>query len=176
MSRIHVSDIHQVEPERAKEPAILSPEAYLRAVTLRDLTNPAQGPHAMQQVIDRIHTALTRRWGCALHVHRAHPAVPVEHNYDRLHYPPGGAARDARYTRYVSETTVLRSQTSAMIPWLLRQIAGHPPATCCSPVPAWSTAATRSTGCTRASRTRWTCGASCTGASASRSCGRWCRR
>jgi phenylalanyl-tRNA synthetase alpha chain len=109
-------------------PVILAPEAYLRAVTLRDLADPAQGPHAMQQVVDRILTALRGRWGCALHVHRAHPAVPVEHNYDRLHYPPGGAARDARYTRYVSETTVLRSQTSAMIPWLLRRVADHPPA------------------------------------------------
>jgi phenylalanyl-tRNA synthetase alpha chain len=52
----------------------------------------------------------------------------VEHNYDRLHYPPGGAARDARYTRYVSETTVLRSQTSAMIPPLLADVAHDPPA------------------------------------------------
>jgi phenylalanyl-tRNA synthetase alpha chain len=59
---------------------------------------------------------------------RAHPAVPVEHNYDRLHYPPDGAARDARYTRYVSETTVLRTQTSAMIPPLLARVALDPPA------------------------------------------------
>jgi phenylalanyl-tRNA synthetase alpha chain len=109
-------------------PAILTHEAYLRAVTLRDLTDPAQGPHAMQQLIHRIHEALRARWGCALRLHRAHPAVPVEHNYDRLHYPPGGAARDARYTRYVSETTVLRTQTSAMIPPLLAQVAAHPPA------------------------------------------------
>ena len=109
-------------------PVILTHDAYLRAVTLRDLTDPAQGPHAMQQLIDRIHAALCRRWGCALRVHRAHPAVPVEHNYDRLHYPPGGAARDARYTRYVSETTVLRTQTSAMIPPLLARVAHDPPA------------------------------------------------
>jgi phenylalanyl-tRNA synthetase alpha chain len=108
-------------------PTILTHEAYLRAVTLRDLTDPAQGPHAMQLLIDRILSALQARWGCPLRVHRAHPAVPVEHNYDRLHYPPGGAARDARYTRYVSETTVLRTQTSAMIPPLLAHVAAHPP-------------------------------------------------
>lgn len=109
-------------------PALLAPDAYLRAVTLRDLADPAQGPHAMQILVARIHDALRARWGCALLIHRAHPAVPVEHNYDRLHYPPDGAARDARYTRYVSETTVLRSQTSAMIPWLLRRVAADPPA------------------------------------------------
>ncbi|HEX6910598.1 MAG TPA: hypothetical protein VF142_09385 [Longimicrobium sp.] len=110
------------------KPAILTHDAYLRAVTLRDLADPAQGPHALQQLIGRIHQALCTRWGCALRIHRAHPAVPVEHNYDRLHYPPGGAARDARYTRYVSETTVLRTQTSAMVPPLLAQVAQHPPA------------------------------------------------
>lgn len=110
------------------KPAILSHDAYLRAVTLRDLSDPAQGPHAMQQLIDRILQALRTRWGCEVRVHRAHPLVPVEHNYDRLHYPPDGAARDARYTRYASETTVLRTQTSAMIPPLLAQVALNPPA------------------------------------------------
>jgi phenylalanyl-tRNA synthetase alpha chain len=110
------------------KPAILSHDAYLRAVTLRDLSDPAQGPHAMQQLIDRILQALCTHWGCELRVHRAHPLVPVEHNYDRLHYPPDGAARDARYTRYVSETTVLRTQTSAMIPPLLAHVALDPPA------------------------------------------------
>lgn len=108
------------------KPAILSHDAYLRAVTLRDLTDPTQGPHAMQHLVDRIHHALRVRWGCEVRVHRAHPAVPVEHDYDRLHYPPGGAARDARYTRYVSETTVLRTQTSAMIPPLLAHVALDP--------------------------------------------------
>ena len=109
------------------KPPILTHEAYLRAVTLRDLTDPAQGPHAMQQLVDRVLAALQARWGCELRLHRAHPAVPLEHNYDRLHYPPDGASRDARYTRYVSETTVLRSQTSAMIPPLLADVARHPP-------------------------------------------------
>jgi phenylalanyl-tRNA synthetase alpha chain len=110
------------------KPAILSHDAYLRAVTLRDLSDPAQGPHVMQQLIDRITAALGARWGCGVRVHRAHPVVPVEHNYDRLHYPPDGAARDARYTRYVSETAVLRTQTSAMIPPLLADVARNPPA------------------------------------------------
>ena len=40
----------------------------------------------------------------------------MEENYDRLHYPPEGAARDARYTRYLNDAVILRTQTSAMIP------------------------------------------------------------
>src|SRR5262249_41157672 len=45
----------------------------------------------------------------------------------RLHYPEGGAARDARYTRYIDEGRLLRTQTSAMIPPALREIAASPP-------------------------------------------------
>ena len=80
----------------------------------------------MQMLLDDVTGALGRAWGAAVIVHRAHPVVAVEDNYDRLHYPPDGAARDARYTRYVSETTLLRTQTSAVIPPLLRTLAEAP--------------------------------------------------
>jgi phenylalanyl-tRNA synthetase alpha chain len=108
--------------------SILSADAYRRALSIRDLADPSQGPHAMQLLIDVAVAALQKAWGCPAVVRRAHPVVPVEDNYDRLHYPPDGAARDARYTRYVSEAEVLRTQTSAMIPPLLRSLAEAPSA------------------------------------------------
>jgi phenylalanyl-tRNA synthetase alpha chain len=107
--------------------AILSPDAVERAVALRDLTDPAQGPHAMQLLVDAATGALARAWGAPVRVERASPIVTVADNYDALLYPPGGAARDARYTRYVSRNTLLRTQTSAMIPPLLRRLAAEPP-------------------------------------------------
>lgn len=103
----------------------LTPEARARALSIRDLTNPALGPHAMQLLLQRILNALAGRWQCAVQLHRASPVVTVWDNYDRLRYPPDGAARDARYTRYVSEDHVLRTQTSAMIPPLLRDGLRH---------------------------------------------------
>lgn len=102
---------------------LLSIDAYRRAVSLRDLTDPTRGPHAMQLLLADVVTALRRTWGCGVREHRANPVVPIEDNYDRLHYPRDGAARDARYTRYVSDRMVLRTQTSAMIPDLLAQLA-----------------------------------------------------
>jgi len=110
------------QPQPA-HPPLLDAEALARALAVRDLTDPARGPHAMQILLDRVRAALAGRWGCAVRVHRAHPMVTVEDNYDRLRYPAGGAARDARYTRYVTPSTLLRTQTSAMIPPLLREIA-----------------------------------------------------
>lgn len=106
---------------------VIRPDALRRALALRDLTDPAQGPHAVQRVLDAAVDALARRWGCEVRVERASPVVSIADNYDRLHYPPGGAARDARHSRYVSPTHLLRTQTSAMVPPLLRRLAAAPP-------------------------------------------------
>ena len=110
----------------AYDPSVLSADALTRSLEVRDLTDAAQGPHAMQLLLDRIVQSLGGRWGSAVRMHRASPIVSVADNYDRLRYPPDGAARDARYTRYVTHDTLLRTQTSAMIPPLLRQIAERP--------------------------------------------------
>lgn len=108
---------------------LLSPDALTRALKLRDLTDPAQGPHAMQSLLTAIVSALERAWKCTARWHRASPIVSVHDNYDALGYPPGGAARDERYTRYVTEHTLLRTQTSALLPPLLRALPPEPPDT-----------------------------------------------
>jgi phenylalanyl-tRNA synthetase alpha chain len=102
--------------------SILSADAVRRALSIRDLTDPSAGTHAMQRIVDACVDGLTRAWGCEARVCRASPIVSVEDNYDRLRYPEEGVARDARYTRYVSEVALLRTQTSAMIPPLLREL------------------------------------------------------
>jgi phenylalanyl-tRNA synthetase alpha chain len=106
---------------------VLSAGEVQRALSIRDLTDPAQGHHALQRLIDDGVAALASAWGAPVLVHRASPIVSVADNYDRLHYPAGGAARDARYTRYVCETALLRTQTSALVPPALRALAPAPP-------------------------------------------------
>jgi phenylalanyl-tRNA synthetase alpha chain len=107
--------------------SILSAEELRRTLSVRDLTDPTSGLHALQQLVEAALGALREAWGCAVRVHRQSPIVSIADNYDRLHYPPDGAARDARYTRYVCDTALLRTQTSAMIPGLLRRLAEAPP-------------------------------------------------
>jgi phenylalanyl-tRNA synthetase alpha chain len=106
---------------------ILDADGLRRALAVRDLTDERQGPHALQLLKHAAVNALGEMWGCEVRTERHNPIVSVADNYDRLHYPAGGAARDARYTRYVSGTAVLRTQTSAMIPASLRGIATDPP-------------------------------------------------
>src|SRR5262249_40506872 len=95
---------------------LCSADDIRRPLSLRDLTDPAAGAHAMQRLIDDLVAALSARWGCATSIHRASPVVDVADNYDRLHYPEGGAARDARYTRYLTDRLTLRREPAARIP------------------------------------------------------------
>jgi len=102
---------------------VIDAPAYRRALAVRDLTDAVHGPHAMQLLVRDAIEALQRLWSCPVIVYRAPPLVPVTDNYDDLNYPADGAARDARYTRYVAGQQLLRTQTSSMIPRALRMIA-----------------------------------------------------
>ena len=101
-------------------PTTLSPTEIAAALELRDLTDPAAGPHAMQLLLNEAVSALAARWGCTVRVHRPGPVVAVEDNYDRLGFSPSAVTRDSRYTRYLSETVMLRAHTTAGIPPALR--------------------------------------------------------
>jgi len=107
----------------------LSPNALVSALSIRDLTDPAQGSHALQLLVDQAVSSLTHVWPSQARVIRAGPVVPVDDNYDRLGYAPDAVARDARYTRYVSDGCVLRSHTSAGVPPALRALAAEPDGT-----------------------------------------------
>jgi phenylalanyl-tRNA synthetase alpha chain len=97
----------------------LTPDALAAALAVRDLTDPAQGPHALQLLVDDILAAAP---GPPPTVHRGEPVVDIADNYDRLGYSPAAAARDSRYTRYIDGERMLRSQTSALIPGALREL------------------------------------------------------
>jgi phenylalanyl-tRNA synthetase alpha chain len=103
----------------------LTPEALHRALVLPDLSDPSSGPHAIQLLLDEILSALTAPWGATLRVVRTPPLVSVRDNYDRLGYTGDDVTREARYSRYASPTTMLRSHTSADIPATLDSYAGR---------------------------------------------------
>jgi phenylalanyl-tRNA synthetase alpha chain len=105
-------------------PTYLSAEDLRVSLALRDLSDPAQGDHALQLLLDAVTAALASRWGCPATTVRSNPLVAVEDNYDRLGFDPSAVTRDQRYSRYVSNTVMLRTHTSAMIPPLLRALAG----------------------------------------------------
>jgi len=105
---------------------LLSPNALADALALPDLSDPRQGgptPHALALLLPLAVDGLASGWGIPSRLLRLHPVVPVDDNYDRLGYEPAAVTRDARYTRYVSQTCVLRGHTSAGVPYALRSLA-----------------------------------------------------
>lgn len=102
---------------------LIDADAYRRALALRDLTDAAAGPHAMQLLVHEAIAALRSLWDVEVIVHRGSPTVSVVDNYEALGYAADAAARDARYTRYVDADLVLRTHTSALLPGLLRDLA-----------------------------------------------------
>ena len=109
-----------------------SPASYLdpvhlqRDLDIRDLSEPAEGPHAIQMLVDQAVEALAGAWDCEVRWCRGPRIVPVTDNYDRLGYPAAAITRDSRYTRYVDTDRMLRSHSTAMVPAALRQLASQP--------------------------------------------------
>ena len=95
------------------------------ALSLRDLSDPDAGQHAMQLLLADVVAALERLWGVPSRTHRLNPLVATADNYDRLGYSPDDITRDSRYSRHVSPTVMLRSHTSAGIPALLDPLRGE---------------------------------------------------
>lgn len=101
---------------------LLSKKALQQTLSIRDLSDPEEGKHALQLLIKDILAALSQAWNCQVHLYRESPIVSISDNYDKLHYPADGPARAARYTRYVCDTALLRTSTSAMIPKAMRAL------------------------------------------------------
>ncbi|MGO4383103.1 PheS-related mystery ligase SrmL [Specibacter sp. RAF43] len=88
------------------------------ALGIVDLSDPAAG-HALSTLLANVTGALASRWGVPVAEHRHNPLVATRDNYDRLGYAPTDITRDARYSRHVSPTVMLRSHTSAGVPAVL---------------------------------------------------------
>lgn len=101
----------------------LHPAQLQRDLALRDLSEPAEGPHAVQILIGQAAEGLCRAWDCEVRWCRGPRIVPVADNYDRLGYPAEAVTRETRYTRYVDPGRMLRSHSSAMVPPALRRLA-----------------------------------------------------
>jgi phenylalanyl-tRNA synthetase alpha chain len=107
-------------------PTHLTADQLARDLALRDLTDPNDGPHAIQSLVDIATDALANAWGCEVRRSPGPRVVDVADNYDNLNFTADAASRDARYTRYVDDAHMLRSHASAMIPPALRALAADP--------------------------------------------------
>lgn len=107
-------------------PIYLTHEQLRRDTAVRDLTDPAQGHHAIQSLVYAAVDAVADLTGCDVRWCRGPRVASIRDNYDDLRFPKEAVSRDARYTRYVDGTRVLRSHSTAMVPSALRALAAAP--------------------------------------------------
>jgi phenylalanyl-tRNA synthetase alpha chain len=109
----------------------LSAEQLSRDLAIPDLSDPADGPHAIQLIANIGVSALEAAWNregasCEVRWCRGPRIVPVADNYDRLGYDPADVTRAVRYTRYIDQERMLRSHSTAIVPPALRHLAAEP--------------------------------------------------
>lgn len=97
-------------------------ERLRTSLSVPDLTDSTNGVHAVNLIISEIRAALKGHYPeASIEEVRSNPKVSIEQNFDDLLFPQDNVGRSSRYTRYVTENTVLRTHTSAAIPeWLKR--------------------------------------------------------
>ncbi len=101
----------------------ISPAKADRLRALPDLTNPAFGTHAVNLALSRIVDGFTQSESYPDPIVFRHPRVMnVEDNFDRLLFSQDLTVRTSLHTYYLSEKTVLRSQTSSMIPLAIQSM------------------------------------------------------
>lgn len=105
------------------EKELMSPERLQASLASTDLTDPKNGIHAINLVIEKIHNFLSSKKGWPVpRIIRSSPITTVLQNFDLLRFPIDNPGRSSRYTRYISENEILRTHTSAMIPNILAEL------------------------------------------------------
>ncbi|MDP2629355.1 MAG: hypothetical protein Q8P45_01455 [Candidatus Harrisonbacteria bacterium] len=100
-----------------------SKESIDRSLAIPDLTDPKNGTHAINLVIQKLEDGFSKAPGWPKpEILRFNPLVSVEDNFDRLRFPKDNIGRGSRYTRYASPDTLLRTHTSAHVPDILKEI------------------------------------------------------
>ena len=74
----------------------LDPVQLQRDLGLRDLSDPAEGPHAIQILIGQAVAGLGRTWNCEIRWCRGPRIVPVADNYDGLTNPHAAQESDIK--------------------------------------------------------------------------------
>lgn len=102
---------------------LISPDALSAALALRDLTEEHERPHAIRLIAHAILKGLADRgWPEAL-VQRGPRVVSARENYGLLGYDENEITLGSAHTRWVSDSTLLRTQTTSLIPAALQKAA-----------------------------------------------------
>ena len=102
---------------------IMSKEKLAASLAISDLSDPANGIHAVNLMLEKLRLYFvdkTKNAGWPMpEIRRSSPITSIENNFDRLLFPVDNATRSSIYTRYISEDLILRGHTASIIPDIL---------------------------------------------------------
>ena len=103
----------------------ISKEDLAKYLAISDLTKSPK-THAIKIIYEKIEKYMRSTHPQSdIRVYRKNPIVDVADNYDNLLFPADNIGRSSTYTHYIDETHILRTHTSAHLPGILRDLAGH---------------------------------------------------
>lgn len=101
----------------------ITKEELDRYLSVTDLSQDGS-KHAIRKVYDKIVAAIEETSPRSkILVRRSSPITTIEDNYDNLLIPKNNIGRSSTYTHYVDDRHLLRTQTSAGIPPVLRELS-----------------------------------------------------
>lgn len=102
---------------------IMSQDQVARSLAFKDLSDPRNGIHAVNLVLDRIIERLSsvKSYPTLILERRPH-ITTVEENFDNLLFPADSMVRSSTHTRYLSANTVLRTNASSIIPSVIAKL------------------------------------------------------
>ena len=97
---------------------IMTREKLRQLLSIKDLTDPVNGVHAINLVVDKIANCLASTPGWPKpEIRRGSPITTIADNFDRLYLPI-----DSIGSWYVTEDKILRFHTTCMIPDILQEV------------------------------------------------------
>lgn len=102
----------------------LSEEKLNKSLSMMDLSH--QSGHVLNLLVNKIKDRLENYYQLPIEVNQGNPIVSVEDNYTLLGYSLDEITLTDRYTRYIDQNTVLRTQMTVLMPSLLRKYKNKP--------------------------------------------------
>ena len=91
---------------------------------ITDLSDEINGKHAINIMMNEIKNGIASKYNIEPTIIRNFPIVSTKDNYDNLYYPQDTITKSSRYTRWVDENTILRTQVTSGVPNTLKTHTG----------------------------------------------------
>lgn len=95
----------------------LTQEELEKSLLISDLT--LDTTHAIGIMLSQIKNAIEAKYNVNPQIIRNSPIVDPKYNYDRLYYPQTDITKSSRYTRWISNDKILRTQVTSAVPQIL---------------------------------------------------------